>query len=315
MISRIWHGWNATTPIAHRANLLIGLLLLYAAASLLHFVHNAEYLSDYPNLPLWLTRAGVYFAWCAQAVVGILGYLLYRLSRRLTGLILIGVYAGFGFDGLLHYTLAPLDAHTAAMNFTIGFEVVTAALLLISVLAVAARQIMSSVQACELPPGALLGRYLGGGAYADCYVTEVARSVTHAEYVAAFYTTWVFKLERLLLKWLVSRPSTDAQAKELASGALDEFAAWSVESRGTDQLLLSDFRGRTRSWLMVASVENYGTRGTCLYFGSAVVPVVNKKSGHAKLEFTYRVLLGFHKLYSRVLLRTARSRMLSTRVA
>lgn len=286
---------------------MIGLLLLYAVASLLHFAHNAEYLSDYPNLPLWLTRNGVYLAGCAQAVVGILGYLLYRSGRQLIGLALIAVYAGFGFDGLLHYTRAPLEAHTAAMNFTIGFEVVTAALLLICVLAVAARQIISSIQPCELPPGALLRQYLGGSAYADCYVTEIGRPVTHAEYVAAFYTTWVFKLERLLLKWLVSRPSTDAQAQELASGTLDEFAAWSVESRGTDQLLLSDFRGRTRSWLMVAGAEINGRPATRLYFGSAVVPAVDRKTGQATLGFTYRALLGFHKLYSRVLLRAARS--------
>jgi hypothetical protein len=37
--------------------------------------------------------------------------------------------------------------------------------------------------------------------------------VTLAEYVNAFYTTRVFRLERIILKWAVSRPSTDAQAK------------------------------------------------------------------------------------------------------
>lgn len=303
---------NATTPTAHRSNPLIRLLLLYAAASLLHFAHNAEYLSDCPNLPSWMTRPGVYLAWCGQAAVGIPGYLLYRSGRRIIGLALLGIYAGFGFDGLLHYTRAPLEAHTAAMNFTIGFEVVTAALLLICVLA-AARQILSSIQSCNLPQGALLGRYLGGGAYADCYVTEIARPVTHAEYVSAFYTTPVFKLERLILKWLVSRPSTDTQAQELASGTLDVFAAWSVEGRGTDQLLLTDFRGRTRSWLMVAGVEINGRPGTRLYFGSAVVPVIDRTSGRATLGFSYRALLGFHKLYTRVLLRAARSRLIRPR--
>jgi hypothetical protein len=299
-----------TTHIAHRVNPLIGLLLLYGAASLLHFAHNAEYLSDYPNLPPWLTRPGVYLAWCVQAAVGILGYLLYRSGRRLIGLVLIGAYAGFGFDGLLHYTRAPLEAHTAAMNFTIGFEVVTAALLLVCVLAAARRQFMSTIQPCELPTVALLGRYLGGGAYADCYVTEIGRRVTHAEYVAAFYTTWVFKLERLLLQWLVSRPSTDAQAQELGSGTRDTFAAWDVEGRATDQLLLTDFRGRTRSWLMVAGAEINSRPGTRLYFGSAVVPHIDRKSGPPTLGFTYRALLGFHKLYSRVLLRAARRQLM-----
>jgi hypothetical protein len=109
----------------------------------------------------------------------------------------------------------------------------------------------------------------------------------------------VFKVERLLLEWLVSKPSTDMEAKQLASGALSSFAAWRVEGRGPDQLLLSDFTGRTRSWLMTASVENSGASpSTLLYFGSAVVPVVSARSGKATLGFTFRSLLGFHKLYS-----------------
>ena len=96
---------------------------------------------------------------------------------------------------------------------------------------------MTSIQACELPDDALLRRYLSGGAYADCYVTEVARVISHAEYVEAFYTTAVFKLERLLLSWFVARPSTDAQVGELASGKRTLFAAWSVEARDPYQLL------------------------------------------------------------------------------
>ena len=92
------------------------MLLLYLVASLAHFTHNAEYLSDYPNLPPWLTRGGIYLVWLAEASLGILGYVLYRFGWRLAGLALVGVYAAFGFDGLLHYTRAAFDAHTFAMN-------------------------------------------------------------------------------------------------------------------------------------------------------------------------------------------------------
>jgi hypothetical protein len=157
---------------------------------------------------------------------------------------------------------------------------------------------------------------LRGGAYADCYVTEVARPVSHAEFVEAFYTTAVFKLERFLLRWLARKPSTDADARQLASGSLGAFAAWNVEARGTDQVLLSDFTGRTRSWLMIASVNNgAAAAGTRLYFGSAVVPVVSDRSGRSGLGFTFRALLGFHKLYSRVLLRAARRRLIRQRAS
>ena len=112
-----------------------GMLLLYLAASLLHFAHNAEYLADYPNLPAWLGRADVYLVWLGLAAVGVVGYALYRGGWRLAGLSLLGAYAAAGFDGPLHYTRAPFAAHTAAMNFTIWFEVAAAGLLLIAVVA------------------------------------------------------------------------------------------------------------------------------------------------------------------------------------
>lgn len=168
---------------------------------------------------------------------------------------------------------------------------------------------MSSVSPTALPPDALLGKYLRDGAYADCWVTEVARPVTHAEYVEAFYTSGVFKLERWLLAHLVGRPSTDAQARQLATGLVTSFAAWRVEARSANQLLLCDVQGRTRSWLMVAPTEGGTAARTRLYFGSAVVPALDARSGRASMGFAFRALLGFHRLYSRVLLRAASARL------
>ena len=165
---------------------------------------------------------------------------------------------------------------------------------------------MAMIHPCALPPGALLGRYLASGAYADCYVTELAHPVTHAEFVEAFYTTAVFKLERLILRLAVSRPSTDAEAGQLARGERGGFAAWSVEERAPDQLLLCDLTGRTRSWLMVASPADRGIGVTSLYFGSAVV---------ASRGPVFGALLGFHELYSRILLRAAAHRLSRNRAA
>jgi len=164
---------------------------------------------------------------------------------------------------------------------------------------------MPRVRPCPLPAEALLARYADTGAYADCYQAEVLAPITQAQFIEAFYTGSVFRLERLLLRLLLSKPSTDAQARQLAAGAIGEFAAWRVEDRTADQLLLSDMAGRTRSWLMV---EPSGA-STTLYFGSAVVPVVERSSGRPGLGFMFRALLGFHKLYSRVLLGAARARL------
>ena len=155
----------------------------------------------------------------------------------------------------------------------------------------------------------MLRRYLDHGAYADCFCTDVPAPVSQAGYIAAFYTTPLFKLERLLLGWFVSRPSSDAQARELASGVADRFAAWSVEGRDADQLLMCDFASRTRSWLMSRTGPEPGS--TRLYFGSAVVPRVDAKTGQRSMGWGFRILLGFHKLYSRALLASARSRVRS----
>ena len=106
------------------------LLVLCAAASFLHFAHNAEYLTNYPNLPAGLSSLEIYIAWSCITALGAFGYLLYRRAHGLTGLIVMGVYAALGFGGLLHYGRAPIADHTSAMNLSIGFEVVAAALLL-----------------------------------------------------------------------------------------------------------------------------------------------------------------------------------------
>ena len=77
---------------------------------------------------------------------------------------------------------------------------------------------MTSIQACELAAHALLRKYQRAGAYADCYATDVGGSVTHAEYVEAFYTTWVFKLERRLLATFAGRAMAEGDIS--TNGAL-----------------------------------------------------------------------------------------------
>jgi hypothetical protein len=111
---------------------LLALVLVHAAASLVHFAHNATFLADYPNMPAWLSPAGVYAVWLAQAAIGAVGVLLFLRGRRI-GLALIAIYAVLGFAGLDHYVLAPMSAHTPAMNATIWLEFATGMLLLVFV--------------------------------------------------------------------------------------------------------------------------------------------------------------------------------------
>jgi len=118
------------TPLSNRP--LLALVVVHAAASLLHFVHNATFLADYPNMPAWISPAIVYGVWLAQAAVGAAGMVL-SSRGRIVGLALIAIFALLGFGGLDHYTLAPISAHTLAMNGTIWLETATAVILLLFV--------------------------------------------------------------------------------------------------------------------------------------------------------------------------------------
>jgi hypothetical protein len=161
---------------------------------------------------------------------------------------------------------------------------------------------MKRIRRIEVPAHSLLSRYARPDTYVDCYSTLVSGRASHTQFVEAFYTTALFRLERFLLGALASRPSTDAEARLLALGERSAFAAWLVEARAPNEVLLS--AGRTRSWLMIVpSADGAGT-DTQLLFGSAVI--ARRQGG---LGAGFRALLGFHKLYSRALLLSARLRL------
>ena len=165
-------------------------------------------------------------------------------------------------------------------------------------------KLFRSVNKAPLPDGALLQEFVDLGEYTDCFVVHVGNNVNFPEYVESFYTTSLFKAERLVLKWLISRPSTDKEARQLSRNEIHEFAAWKEHSRSDNQLVMMDFRQQTCSWFMLVPQEN----GNRLYFGSAVMRNQETSSGR-KMKWTYRCLLGFHRLYSRALLHAAARRL------
>jgi hypothetical protein len=124
-----------------RDSALLTVILLYGALSLAHFLHNAVYLQLYPNMPAWLTPVGVLASWLVIAAIGALGYWLFRRGLKAIGLVTIAIYAALGFGGLDHYAIAPVSAHSLAMNATIVGEVIAASALLV----VTAREFLASV--------------------------------------------------------------------------------------------------------------------------------------------------------------------------
>lgn len=168
---------------------------------------------------------------------------------------------------------------------------------------------MLGIERSELPESALLRRYLDRHCYTDCYTTTLPAGVAFEDFVSAFYTTWLFRLERWLLARALKRPSTDEEADALAHGWRDAFAAWTVEDRADNQLLMCDMHGNTRSWFMLQTSPGDGGDQCRLYFGSAVERVTIEPDGSYSGSRLFRAALGFHKAYSVMLLRAARSRL------
>ena len=166
----------------------------------------------------------------------------------------------------------------------------------------------NAIEASSLPDKALLARYRDmPGAYTDCYSVGVEQAVSAAQFIEAFYTTGLFRCERFVLM-LIGRGCNDADVRALAVGEASAFAAWTVEGRTDAQLLVCDFVGLTRSWLMV-DVRLDGRRGTQLYFGSAVVPGARDKAGNPRPTAGFRLLQPVHAFYARALLRAAASKV------
>ncbi len=163
---------------------------------------------------------------------------------------------------------------------------------------------MSTINKCDVPEDSLLDTYATElNAYADCYYCELQGRVSLEAYINAFYKTPLFKLERFLLKLFASASSTDQDVVALASNQSNYFALWKLTERTETQILLN--AGRTSSWLSIHPQE----KGTRLYFGSAVTAKFHKQNGKTEMGFLFSALLGFHDLYSRALLWSAKRRL------
>jgi hypothetical protein len=180
---------------------------------------------------------------------------------------------------------------------------------------------MFSITQETAPEDALLKTYRGGvhpehwGRYGDCFSVRIDREVSLADFVYAFYTSPVFRIERWLLRAFIGARSSDVAAWALADGTAASFAAWYVGERTATQLLMCDRYERTRSWFRIAALDG---GGTLLQFGSAVAAVAAARdpgTGARAQSRGFRVMLGFHVLYSQILLNAAKASLERTRPA
>jgi len=141
--------------------------------------------------------------------------------------------------------------------------------------------------------------------YQDCFRVCLSRNVTLEQFVFAFYTSWLFKVERGLLRLFLRISSSDSDAVALTQGTRSTFAAWYVGMRTPTELLMCDRYEQTRSWFRVEPLPEGGSE---LYFGTAVAG--RSRGGVLSMSPMFRALLGFHVIYSRLLLHAARRSLL-----
>jgi len=166
-------------------------------------------------------------------------------------------------------------------------------------------------------PGDSLLRMFRGSAHperwresGDCFAVSADRPVKLGEFVFAFYTSPVFRIERLILGLLAGAPSTDAEARLLAEGSGMSFAVWRVGERTATQLLMCDRYERTRSWFRVVPLND---GKTLLQFGSAVASKTGNESATRTCGRLFRLLLKLHVVYSQVLLHAAKRGVMRNR--
>ena len=165
------------------------------------------------------------------------------------------------------------------------------------------------IEETPLPDTALLQKYVKSGDFTDCYSIDIDKHISQADFIEAFYNSRVFKLERLVLTCVVFKPSSDKQAAQLAIGTREKYAAWDLEARNENQLLMCDFQKATRSWLMTDQLGTKEQPRTRLYFGSALIAPTSHRNGEKALPIHIKMLMPAHAIYSRCLLKSAAKRI------
>jgi hypothetical protein len=168
---------------------------------------------------------------------------------------------------------------------------------------------MTQVTASELPPESLLARLRGPECYRDAFRASVAGDVSLGELITAFFSSRVFLTERMALH-LIGRGAGHRDIAALAAGRTERFAAWEVEAREENELLMHDFLDKTCCWLAVSSRREDAaldaplpvpeTGRAYIWFGTAVRefegPIVSR-------------LRDAHRWYARLLLEAAARRL------
>ena len=105
------------------------LLVLNIAASIVHYLDNIAFFSEYPE-PTWLDPTRVDVAWFVMTPFACAGYALYRRGQIRLGASLLTIYALMGLLVLGHYRYADICSIALRIHGFILLEAGAAACLL-----------------------------------------------------------------------------------------------------------------------------------------------------------------------------------------
>lgn len=162
---------------------------------------------------------------------------------------------------------------------------------------------MIRVEERDSPKDSLLHQYTEKpGCHADAFMAEINFTPSLKDYITAMFGSPVFRIERVLLAVAAATPTFKKDLTAFALAEKDSFALWKTMERSDQELLMEVEKGRVRTWLMVEPTEGETSK---LWFGSAIVPKTTPSREVGDIGFTFKALMGFHKLYSRILLLAA----------
>ncbi len=157
------------------------------------------------------------------------------------------------------------------------------------------------IRKTTLPAHAMLSRYADGTAsYTDCFAYDYAGPVDLENFLNAFFNSWVFRLERFILKAAARVTISDEDTANFAAARSDRMGLWTAQDRDESQVLTIVGQGPIHSWWMV---EPKGER-TRLYFGSAIRPMT-AKDGSQRMNPAAKYGGLPHRIYARILLAVA----------
>lgn len=120
--------------------LLLWLVLANVVASVLHYVDNMVFFSEYPE-PAWMTPHLIDAFWFVMTPFAVAGYVLVRRGFVVWGCVVLYLYAGMSLLVLGHYLYAPIGSLPLRINLLIVLEAALAAALIAYVLVLQVRHL------------------------------------------------------------------------------------------------------------------------------------------------------------------------------